>query len=88
MFSVKDFFSKCNQIHRKLQICSHLLRKAKRKTLFLYTMCKITNISKRSNFQLNLYDCVVEEKKTKILPSCKDIEIRLKFLTLFSMIKW
>ena len=27
-FSVKDFFSKCEQIHKKLRICSHLLRKS------------------------------------------------------------
>ena len=26
-FSIKDFFSKCDQIRRKLQICSHLLKK-------------------------------------------------------------
>ena len=26
-FSVKDFFSKCRQIRRKLRICSHLLKK-------------------------------------------------------------
>ena len=27
-FSIKDLFSKCDQIHRKLQIRSHLLRKS------------------------------------------------------------
>ena len=27
-FSIKDFFSKCEQIHRKLQIWSHLLEKS------------------------------------------------------------
>ena len=27
-FSIKDFFSKCDQIRRKLQIWSHLLRKS------------------------------------------------------------
>ena len=27
-FSIKDFFSKCNQIYRKLQILSHLLKKS------------------------------------------------------------
>ena len=27
-FSIKDFFSKCDQIHRKLRICSHLLKKS------------------------------------------------------------
>ena len=27
-FSIKDFFSKCEQIRRKLRICSHLLKKS------------------------------------------------------------
>ena len=27
-FSIKDFFSKCNQIHKKLQNWSHLLKKS------------------------------------------------------------
>ena len=27
MFSINDFFSKCDQIHRKLQIWSHLQKK-------------------------------------------------------------
>ena len=27
-FSIKDFFSKCDQIRRKLQIWSHLLKKS------------------------------------------------------------
>ena len=27
-FSIKDIFSKCDQIRRKLQICSHLLKKS------------------------------------------------------------
>ena len=27
-FPIKDFFSKCEQIRRKLRICSHLLKKS------------------------------------------------------------
>ena len=26
-FSIKDFFSECDQIRRKLRICSHLMKK-------------------------------------------------------------
>ena len=33
-FSIKDFFSKCDQIRRKLQIWSHLLKKSLWKTSF------------------------------------------------------
>ena len=27
-FSIKDFFSKCDQIQKKLRICSYLLKKS------------------------------------------------------------
>ena len=33
-FSIKDFFSKCNQMRRKLQIWSHLLKKSLMENLF------------------------------------------------------
>ena len=33
-FSIKDFFSKCDQIHRKLRICSHLLKKSLMENFF------------------------------------------------------
>ena len=46
-------------------------------------MCQITDISKRPLFQFNLFDCLVEEKKTKVLPSWKDTEISLDLLTFF-----
>ena len=33
-FSIKDFFSKCDQTHKKLQIWSHLLKKSLIKNFF------------------------------------------------------
>ena len=33
-FSIKDFFSKCEQIRRKLLICSHLLKKCLMENFF------------------------------------------------------
>ena len=39
-FSIKDFFSKCNQICRKLRIWSHLLKKSLMKTSF-FVQCKL-----------------------------------------------
>ena len=38
-FSVKDFFSKCEQIHRKLWICSHLVKKSLSEN---FTFCAMT----------------------------------------------
>ena len=32
-YSVEDFFTKCEQIRRKLQICSHLLKKSSTRNL-------------------------------------------------------
>ena len=38
-FSIKDFFSKWDQIHRKLRICSHLLKKSLVENLFVQCGC-------------------------------------------------
>ena len=35
-FSINDFFIKCDHIHRKLRICSHLLKKLYWKTSFFH----------------------------------------------------
>ena len=35
-FSIKDSFSKCDQIHRKLRIWSHLLKKSLMENVFFY----------------------------------------------------
>ena len=40
-FSIKDFFSKCDQIRRKLRIWSHLLKKYLMENfIFLCSDCK------------------------------------------------
>ena len=39
-FSIKDFFSKCEQIRKKLQICSHLLKKSLMEN-FIFLQCNI-----------------------------------------------
>ena len=39
--SIKDFFSKCDQIRRKLQIWSHLLKKSLMKN---FIFCEVTSI--------------------------------------------
>ena len=39
-FSIKDFFSKCNQIRKKLQMGSHLLNKSLMKN-FIFVQCHI-----------------------------------------------
>ena len=39
-FSFKDFFSKCDQIHKKLRIWSHLLKKSLMGN-FIFVLCKI-----------------------------------------------
>ena len=37
-FSIKEFFSKCEQIHRKLRIWSHLLKKSLKENFFFCTV--------------------------------------------------
>ena len=38
-FSIKDFSSKCNQIRRKLRICSHLLKKTLMENFVFLVQC-------------------------------------------------
>ena len=38
-FSIKDFFSKCDQTRRKLQIWSHLLKKSLMEN-FIFVQCR------------------------------------------------
>ena len=40
-FSIKDFFNTCNQIHRKLQIWSHLLKKPLMENFIFCTLTKL-----------------------------------------------
>ena len=37
-FSIKDFFSKCDQIHRRLRIWSHLLKKSLMENFIFYAV--------------------------------------------------
>ena len=46
-FSVNDFFSKCNQIRRKLRIWLHLLKKSLTENFF----CAVIDILLRSDDQ-------------------------------------
>ena len=47
-FSIKDFFSKCDQIHRKLWICAHLLKISLMENfIFCAVMAGYRRISKR-----------------------------------------
>ena len=67
--SVKDFFSKCYQIRRKLRIWSYLLKKSLMKNLiFCAVWLVITNTSERSASHRNKCD---GDKKPKInIPNC------------------
>ena len=53
-FCIKDFYSKCDQIHRKLRIWSHLLKKSLMKN-FIFVQCSNRFCSDRFNpFQVNV----------------------------------
>ena len=43
-FSMKDFFSKCDQIRRKLWIWSHLMKKSLMENLIFCVVCPYTRI--------------------------------------------
>ena len=44
-FSVKDFFSKCDQIRNLLRIWSHLLKKSLMENFISYALCILNTIT-------------------------------------------
>ena len=52
-FSIKDFFSKCDQIRRKLRIWSHLLKKSLMENFIFCAVFEIQHI-KKSDSQLKV----------------------------------
>ena len=56
-FSIKDFFSKCDQIHRKLRIWSHLLKKSLMENfIFLGS----ASLFMKKDFQMELYNLLAK----------------------------
>ena len=53
-FSIKDFFSKCDQIRRKLQISSHLLKKLLVENFIFFAVLP-TKIRKKLKLLFNPY---------------------------------
>ena len=45
-FTIKDFFSKCDQIRRKLRIWSHLLKKSLKENFFYCAVLYVTKWNK------------------------------------------
>ena len=64
-FSIKDFFSKCDQIRRKLRIWSHLLKKSLMKNL-IFCAVYIKNFVLLQNFFL-LVDTILKIKCQPVL---------------------
>ena len=50
-FSIKNFFSKCDQIRKKLQIWSHLLKKFLMENFIFYAVSHFKSNSKLPNYQ-------------------------------------
>ena len=52
-FSIKDFFSKCDQIRKKLRIWSHLLKKSLMENFIFFCAVKLSNLC--TYFKLYIY---------------------------------
>ena len=65
-FSVKDFFSKCDQILRKLQIWSHLLKKS---LIENFIFCAVLDAAKRTLFTYSINSQRVDVSYVLVLPS-------------------
>ena len=62
-FSIRDFFSKCDQIHRTLQIWSHLLKKSLMESFIFFAVPTVA--------QERLQKFCDSKKTLKIYPSLK-----------------
>ena len=75
-FSIKNFFSKCDQICRRLRICSHLLKKSLKKTLF-FVQCWLNFLEelkqKMKNKKGLIFGLSSAQKFTKISNTLEDI---------------
>ena len=56
-FSIKDFFSKCDQIRRKLRIWSHLLRKS---LMVNFIFCTVTPLFNGSSYAHSLSSKIIQ----------------------------
>ena len=56
-FSIKDFFSKCAQIHRKLRIWSHLLEKSLMEN---FIFCAVSSVAQMLTGRLDKVNDVRE----------------------------
>ena len=63
-FAIKDFFSKCDKIRRKLRIWSHLLNKSLMEILIFCALWKRSQRSLRSLFKSLLYWKDRSQKRT------------------------
>ena len=61
-FSIKDFFSKCDQVRRKLRIWSHLLKKSLMEN---FIFCAVVNMAKLKSGELvenkSIFRYIVDE---------------------------
>ena len=64
-FSIKDFFSKCDQILRKLRIWSHVLKKSLMKNFIFCTVY----ISLTTFFLLLNFDLLIQGSLDMLVPS-------------------
>ena len=69
-FSVKDFFSKCDQIRRKLQILSHLLKKSLMENLiFLCSEWTYKRKKHGNDMFFNTYETIASMTKVIDFPN-------------------
>ena len=82
-FSIKDFFSKCDLIRKKLRIWSHLLKKSLMENFTFYVVYLehldlrkgITKLNKWRNLNLSTFESILDKKET----------LNFAFLIIFSL---
>ena len=96
-FSIKNFCSKCDQIHRKLRIWSHLLKKSLMEN-FMFVECHVPvirvvqkmkfSIKDSSGFPANLVTFNEEILNEKFYFLCSDSCWNFHWINVFNILKF
>ena len=66
MFSIKNFFSKCDQIRRKLRIWSHILKKSLMENFIFCTVKVLTNFKLNGHLDDDSKENISEEMNSGV----------------------
>ena len=82
-FSIKDFFSKCDQIRRKLRIWSQLLQKSLMEN---FIFCAVIRLKFEDTLLTSLTKLVLESKASICSKTKKDLRLYYRGFSVFIIV--